>query len=60
MVAVTSCKKKQDEKQLQYYATPNPYEIIAVTEPSQDNEVRNVIIMIGDGMAWSRSAAPGW
>ena len=50
VVAVTSCKKKQDEKQLQYYATPNPYEIVSVTEPSQDNEVRNVIIMIGDGM----------
>ena len=50
VVAVVSCKKKQDEKQLQYYATPNPYEIVSVEEPSQDNEVRNVIIMIGDGM----------
>ena len=50
VVAVVSCKKKQDEKQLQYYATPNPYEIVSVQEPSQDNEVRNVIIMIGDGM----------
>ena len=50
VVAVVSCKKKHDEKQLQYYATPNPYEIVSVEEPSQDNEVRNVIIMIGDGM----------
>ena len=49
-LAVISCKKKQDGKQLQYYATPNPYEIVSVEEPSRDNEVRNVIIMIGDGM----------
>lgn len=50
VLAVISCKKKQDGKQLQYYATPNPYEIVSVEEPSRDNEVRNVIIMIGDGM----------
>ena len=49
-LAVVSCKKKQEEPQLQYYATPNPYEIVSVQEPSQDNEVRNVIFMIGDGM----------
>ena len=50
VVAMASCKKKQEEKTLQYYATPNPYEIVSVQEPSQDNEVKNVIIMIGDGM----------
>ena len=50
VAAVISCKKKQEEPQLQYYATPNPYEIVSVEEPSQDNEIRNVILMIGDGM----------
>lgn len=45
-----SCKHKKEEKVLQYYATPNPYEIVDVTMPPVDNEVRNVIIMIGDGM----------
>ena len=49
LVAV-SCKQKEEEKTLQYYATPNPYEIVDVTMPPVDNEVRNVIIMIGDGM----------
>jgi Alkaline phosphatase len=45
-----SCKHKEEEKVLQYYATPNPYEIVDVAMPPVDNEVRNVIIMIGDGM----------
>lgn len=45
-----SCKHKEEEKVLQYYATPNPYEIVDVTMPPVDNEVRNIIIMIGDGM----------
>ena len=45
-----SCKHKEEEKVLQYYATPNPYEIVNVAMPPVDNEVRNVIIMIGDGM----------
>ena len=45
-----SCKHKEEGKVLQYYATPNPYEIVDVTMPPVDNEVRNVIIMIGDGM----------
>ena len=49
LVAV-SCKHKEEEKVLQYYATPNPYEIVDVAMPPVDNEVRNVIIMIGDGM----------
>ena len=50
VVLAVSCKKKEEEKTLQYYATPNPYEIVDVTMPPVDNEVRNVIIMIGDGM----------
>ena len=50
VLAAVSCKQKEEEKTLQYYATPNPYEIVDVTMPPVDNEVRNVIIMIGDGM----------
>ena len=42
--------KNQEEAALQVYATPNPYEIVDVQMPPVTNEVRNVIIMIGDGM----------
>ena len=49
-VAVSCKQKKEEETRLQYYATPNPYEIVDVAMPPVDNEVRNVIIMIGDGM----------
>ena len=50
VLAAVSCKQKEEEKTLQYYATPNPYEIVDVVMPPVDNEVRNVILMIGDGM----------
>ena len=51
LVLAVSCKhKKEEESSLSYYATPNPYEIVDVAMPPVDNEVRNVIIMIGDGM----------
>ena len=50
LAVAVSCKQKEEEKTLQYYATPNPYEIVDVAMPPVDNEVRNVIIMIGDGM----------
>ena len=51
LLLAVSCKhKKEEESPLQYYATPNPYEIVDVAMPPVDNEVRNVIIMIGDGM----------
>ena len=50
ILLAVSCKQKEEENPLQYYATPNPYEIVDVTMPPVDNEVRNVIIMIGDGM----------
>ena len=48
---IVGCKqKKEEESALQYYATPNPYEIVDVAMPPVTNEVKNVIIMIGDGM----------
>ena len=50
LAVAVSCKQKEEEKTLQYYATPNPYEIVDVVMPPVDNEVRNVILMIGDGM----------
>ena len=50
VLAAVSCKHKEEVKTLQYYATPHPYEIVDVAMPPVDNEVRNVIIMIGDGM----------
>ena len=43
-----SCK--EEEAPLQYYSTPHPYEIADVQMPPVTNGVRNVIIMIGDGM----------
>ena len=45
-----SCKEKEEEVALQYYATSHTYDIVQVTEPAQDNEIRNIIFMIGDGM----------
>lgn len=50
IVLAVSCKRREEGKTLQYYATPNPYEIVDVAMPPMDNEVRNVILMIGDGM----------
>ena len=44
-----SCKEN-GEKKLQYYQTPNTYDIVNVQMPPVTNEVKNVIIMIGDGM----------
>ena len=52
--AVISCK--QQEPQLQYYATDNPYDIVSVTPPPAGNEVRNVILMIGDGMGLEQTS----
>ena len=48
-LAVVSCKENE-EKVLQYYQTPNTYDIVNVQMPPVTNEVKNVIIMIGDGM----------
>ena len=50
-LALVACKQKKEEgPQLQYYATAHSYDIVSVEEPARDNEVRNVIFMIGDGM----------
>lgn len=49
-LAIVSCKEKEDEIALQYYQTPNTYDIANVQMPPVTNEVKNVIIMIGDGM----------
>ena len=48
-----SCKPKpaeEEEPQLQYYTTERTYDIVEVTAPALDAEVRNVIFLIGDGM----------
>ena len=49
-LALISCKDKETRAPRQTYATPHPYEIVQVEMPPVDNEVRNVILMIGDGM----------
>ena len=49
VIAICSCKQQQ-EPQLQYYSTDRTYDIVSVTQPPAGNEVRNVILMIGDGM----------
>ena len=53
----TACKGKgaqeaasEEEAALQYYRTDRTYDIADVEMPPLGNEVRNVIIMIGDGM----------
>lgn len=52
---VISCKRatapaEAEESPLQYYQTERTYDPVSVTMPPVDNEVRNVILMIGDGM----------
>ena len=41
---------KPAENSLQYYTTSKTYETVDVQMPPVNNEVRNVILMIGDGM----------
>lgn len=48
LALMVSCGEKSAE--LQYYATPNPYEVVNVEMPPLSSDVRNVIVMIGDGM----------
>ncbi len=45
-----SCKQQEEEPALQYYATPHPYETVQVQMPPVTNPVKNIIVMIGDGM----------
>lgn len=52
---VISCKRatapaEAEESPLLYYQTERTYDPVSVTMPPVDNEVRNVILMIGDGM----------
>ena len=53
-LATYGCKDKpapaEEENVLQYYQTDRTYEPVSVAMPPVDNEVRNVIILIGDGM----------
>ena len=53
LLAVTalcgSCRKGA-EPALLTYVTPYPYDTVTVQMPPVDNEVRNVIFLIGDGM----------
>ena len=50
--AIVSCRPKQEEPEpeLHSYASPDPYEIVQVKSPDVSGDVRNVILMIGDGM----------
>lgn len=43
-----ACTEK--ERALQYYQTSRTYDLVQVEMPPVTNEVRNVIVMIGDGM----------
>ena len=49
-VSLLAVSCKESEKELQYYQTPYTYDIVNVQMPPVTNEVKNVIIMIGDGM----------
>jgi len=53
LVLLVSCKPKADDGQealLQYYTTDRTYDIASPTPAAKDAEIRNVILMIGDGM----------
>ena len=42
--------RKGSEPALLTYVTPYPYDTVTVQQPPVDNEVRNIIFLIGDGM----------
>ena len=46
-ISLAACGEKDN---LHYYTAANTYDIVSVQEPPQDNDVRNIIFMIGDGM----------
>lgn len=54
LLALASCRQAPapaaEEPELQYYRTERTYDIVSVTEPAQDAEIRNLIVLIGDGM----------
>ena len=52
---ILSCKGRE-EVVLQYYTFPAPYETVEVNMPAVDGEVRNVILMIGDGMGLEQAS----
>ena len=54
--AACSCAPKGEETALKYYKTDRTYDIVSVQEPARDNEVRNVILMIGDGMGLEQAS----
>lgn len=49
LCAILSCCK-QPEGGLMYYTSAGQYETVSVTPPPADAQVRNVVLMIGDGM----------
>ena len=48
-LAFAACGQSEEDD-LQYYVSPNTYDIVEVAQVPQENDVRNIIIMIGDGM----------
>lgn len=58
ILAVAFSCKQQDEQEpeLQYYTTNGTYEIVNVTPPPADAQVRNVIFFIGDGMGLEQTS----
>ena len=49
-LAILAIACKEEQSSLQYYKTPNTYDIVKVEEPARDAEIRNIIFLIGDGM----------
>ena len=47
---LAACRQNVQEVPIVYYTSSNPYDIVKVEEPSRDAEIRNIILMIGDGM----------
>ncbi|MBO4455835.1 MAG: alkaline phosphatase [Bacteroidales bacterium] len=56
IVALAVSCKQSDEPELQYYTTEGTYDIVNVTPPPADAEVRNVIFLIGDGMGLEQTS----
>lgn len=58
-VATFSCQSAQEKVALQYYRTSQTYETVQAVMPPVTNEVKNVILMIGDGMGLEQVSC-GW
>ena len=55
-MAVSCRQQEESEPVLQYYTTEGTYDVACIESPAADAGVRNVILMIGDGMGLEQTS----